>query len=64
MSADGVVRFEFVMDGVVRFHYGVYLICQWKGLWNPRLCTFLATDFILVYFGLLGCWLFYIGNSF
>ena len=48
------------MDGVVGFHYGVYLVC----LWNPRLCTFHATDFILVSFGLLGCWLFYINNSF
>ena len=44
------------MDGVVRFHCGVYLVCLWKGLWNPR--------FILVSFGQLGCWLFYIGNSF
>jgi hypothetical protein len=52
------------MHGVVRFHYGVYLACLWKGMWNPRLCTFHTTYCILVSFGLLGCWLFYIGNSF
>ena len=53
-----------LIDGrVVRFHYGVYLVCLWKGLWNPRLCTLQATDFILVSCCLLGCWLFSIGNS-
>ena len=66
MSADGVVRFEFYLWTVSSVFITLFVcFCQWKGGCNPTFCILYATYiFILVLFGLLGCWLIDIGISF
>jgi hypothetical protein len=64
MSADGVVRFELNW-WTVSFVFMTVFICFVSGKEDAILhfLHYTLQIFILVSFGLLGCWLSYIGNS-